>query len=160
MNNSILADLYDRAVGVIPPTPLRFFTPNAKFWAALENYRTDVIVEFGTGRGDTLREARARGFRAAGCDVSASIESIMDGIHQMSALRFPLAPGMVAIACRPDHSGWVQAALERALSHECVAIYVGKPENVERDLDDDFAELGWLIEDVGEEGELMLLFRP
>lgn len=161
MKTSLLAGLMDLNLGRILETPLRFFTPTHGFWEKMEAYRDQVIVEFGAGRGDTLAEAKEKGFRWTGCDLADnSIETTMRGVHTISALRFPLAAGMVAIACRPDHSGWCGPALERALEQGCVAIYVGLEKNAERDLGDLYDHHDELIPDMGDEGEHMWVWTP
>lgn len=155
--NELLAELYDRMEGQ-PSTDLRFFTPNEHFWSLMEEFKDKLIVEFGCGKADTLQEAKERGFRWAGCDLRRTPE-LIDGVYMLNALRMPLSKDMMCIACRPDHSGWVEPALRRALEFGCTVIYVSKETNMDRDI-------GGLLDNeiffrhmkVGKEDEGMVIF--
>ena len=67
------------------------------------------------------------------------------------------------LVCRPDHGGWVGELLEQFLSGEKVCkrfIYVGKPENIEIDFDEDqLLHVHKKIEGVGEDNETMLVWE-
>lgn len=161
--NYQIAELFDRIVGGLPPTAMRFFTPLSKFWSSIAKVSGEsVIVEFGSGKGDIVSEGRELGLKISGCDLNAGHAEMVKGVHRMNAVRFPLQTGIVAIACRPDHSGWVEMALTRALDEGCIAIYVGLNKNVERDL---FYLLKSkhrrdVINNVGKENERMWVFYP
>ena len=67
------------------------------------------------------------------------------------------------LVCRPDHGGWVSELLEQFLLGEKVCkrfIYVGKPENIEIDFDEDqLLHVHKKVEGVGEDNETMLVWE-
>ncbi|MDH1555920.1 hypothetical protein N5E86_15815 [Stutzerimonas stutzeri] len=154
-----LYDLVGAQMAGVAPT-LRFFTPTDEFWSVMSRFKNTPIFEFGAGTGETVEEARALGFRWSGCDHRTGPETMLRGVHQLNALRVPLTEGMTAIACRPDHSGWVERALRRALNHNANAIYVSKGRNAARDIGDLLLDRPFeMIESVGAEGEAMWIFH-
>lgn len=156
MKSNALQELMGTLLGALPPTPYRFFKPRKGFWKLMDKHRGTVVVEMGAGRGDTTEEAKAHGFRWVGCDLATNdVETLMKGVQTISALDFPLVAGMTVIACRPDHSGWCEPSLQRALDTGCVAIYVGLEKNAERDLGDLYHQVADFHTGVGEEGECM-----
>lgn len=158
--SNIMADLMDDLVGWRGPMTMRFFTPTEKFWQMLEPWRDEPVIEFGSGRGDIVLEGLERGFRISGCDLSRPSPRTAGKVHNFNALRFPLAPNMSVLICRPDHSGWCEPAMVRALEQGCEVAYVGLPENIERDMGDLYARRGAPVMGVGEEGECCWLFSP
>lgn len=161
----LLIEAGNRA-GMIGGAPaLRFFTPTQAFWELMlvglgGAERARVFLELGAGTGETAEEAQAMGLLWSGCDVRAGCEAQMRGVHRMNALTIPIKEGSVVLACRPDHSGWVSRALERALDEGATAIYVGLDRNYEGDLGDLLDREHQVVRDVGQEEEHAWVFWP
>lgn len=160
--NESIRELVEGRIGGLGPVEVRFFTPTPAFYSAMEPFRDNIINEAGCGRGDTLVELREAGFKAAGCDLRVdAVGSIQRGIQRMCATRFPYCDRIVLLICRPDHSGWAEEAILKALAAGSTAIYVGLASNIERDFDPDvITQAVKQIDGVGQEGESMWIFDP
>lgn len=147
---------------MMPPTTLRFFTPTERFWVCLQEWLKpdSSVVEVGAGAGYTTEEARTRYNQWYGIDVRTDGDTLTRGVLRDDATTYDYSRWDVMIACRPDHSGWVQEAVEQAIKQNCVAIYVGLEDNFPTDMYD--LEDNYCIKyfDVGAEGEHMWVFRP
>lgn len=157
--NPALRALRDYHLSQMKFTNLRFFTPLEAFFEALEPYRHLRIVDAGTGLGKLPDEANLRGFNMLGIDIVVR-EGQSDNVQYFDAERFRFNEQTWLMMCRPDHSGWVYDSLERALSLNAGAFYVGLESNFEKDLGDYLEQVSHRWDDVGEEGEHMLLFLP
>lgn len=146
----------------IPPTTLRFFTPTDQFWEFMNSFRSKVIIEAGAGAGYTTEEAKERGFDWMGIDPRVDHVTAARGVYRGNATRHTHTPGEnVLVVPRPDHSGWAEQAMRKALEEGCPAIYVGLPENLEKDILDLATEMHYnLIPDMGEDGEVAVVFYP
>jgi hypothetical protein len=138
---------------------LRFFTPIDAFYEALDPYRHLHLIDAGTGLGRLPEEAAKRGFNMLGIDLVARDGQSPD-VLRLDAEDFPYDERTWLMMCRPDHSGWVYHTLEKALRLGAGAFYVGLEDNFERDLGEYVDEVSKRWDNVGEEGEHMLLFTP
>lgn len=154
-----------RLMDVLPTA--RFFTPTNKFWEHLKTVMQDndcnMVLEGGSGSGHLLEESTEQGVRMAGCDIIKR-ENHFEGNHMiqiMPAHMFPQVPNTLWLVCRPDHSGWARALLEKCQEEGIIFIYVGLRKNMALDLDHHMMETPHTTYiDVGEEGETMLVFLP
>jgi hypothetical protein len=137
----------------------RFFTPLEDFFEALEPYRHLHLIDAGTGLGRLPDEARLRGFNMLGIDLVVREEQ-SENVQYADAELFNYSEQTWLMMCRPDHSGWVYESLERALSHNAGVFYVGLESNFELDLADYVGKAVKRWDNVGEEGEHMLLYLP
>ncbi len=164
LTDEIMTERFDDMVGFMPVTPMRFFTPNKRFWAYMEKHKALNILELGCGRGDTVVEAKKKGFRWTGFDLNAEIKQILAGVHRFNALRVPLAKGMMQVIARPDHSGWTAVAIKRAYNAGVPTIYISKRENVDRDIPEELfdkdGDIAFAQVDVGDENEIMIFIAP
>lgn len=137
---------------------LRWFTPNDTFWELLEPFKDKKIVDCGCGVGDTTREGIARGFDMVGIDLVKRA-----GQHALvlpvDACAYPFSKNVWPLVCRPDHSGWAHDCLSNAMTRGATAMYVGKMENLDRDLDDLQEDVIHSYRDVGNEGEVLCIMR-
>jgi hypothetical protein len=138
---------------------LQWFTPNEKFWSTLEAYKSINLVDAGCGVGNVTREAKKRGFIMTPVDMIRRKGQIKSVMH-VDAVTLPYSKETWPLICRPDHSGWAYDCMARALSLGACAIYVGKEENIEQDVDDLESKISLRIEAVGEEEEVFLLLEP
>lgn len=156
----LYARLTDANLGRMPATPLQFFKPRPSFWRTMRRIAQDkLVVEFGAGRGIIGHEARERHDMGWAC-IDLSRTNVENSVHSFNALRFPLEKRMIAIACRPDHSGWVEPALTRALLMGCTAIYVGLDRNAQRDLGELYELVADFHSNIGQENENIWIFNP
>jgi hypothetical protein len=157
--DAILRDLRNRGMGKLMLGALRFFTPQERFYEALEPYRHLRIIDAGTGLGLLPDEAQARGFNMLGIDLAAR-QGQSENVLRFEAESFPYDASTWLMMCRPDHSGWAYGTLDIALVRGAGAFYVGLERNFERDLGEYVDRVVQRWDDVGEEGEHMLLFLP
>lgn len=136
----------------------RFFTPTPVFWDAIKPYQDTMFLDAGCGSGDLVNELIDNGFKAIGCDINMrdGVNDYGRTIQLVNATSFPLTKGMTVLTCRPDHSGWCEPLLERAVKFNCTFIYIGLERNLDLDLSSD-VNYEIIARDVGEDGELMLL---
>ena len=140
----------------------RFFFPNDKFWRKLGEFgaRFNMIVDCGTGNGELPQEAQERGIRMAGVDIVRRDDNSPTEVQIIPAHRMPFNDRVWALVCRPSHSGWCQNLQSRAYNSGAGFIYVGKPDNIDVDVDIDCNLPTDLTLDVGDEGESMLVWVP
>lgn len=161
MNNihSLLADFMPQN---LPATTIRFFTPTEIFWNTItENFEPNAgIIEVGAGAGDTTQEAAERKLKWLGIDLRADESNMSKGVLQANAVTFDYGFAKLVIACRPDHSGWVEEALEKALLADCDIMYVGLEENADHDIQELMELFEYtVIDNAGEEGEKIWWFK-
>lgn len=137
---------------------LRFFTPTQQFWEAMEQWRGQGFIECGAGSGETTREAVANGFKFMAVDICK--RDGQDNVTIIDATMMSFSDAAWPIICRPDHSGWCEDVMDRALEAGAGCIYVGLRRNVENDLGDHFGEHDAFFADVGEEDECLWYFAP
>lgn len=152
-----------------------FFKPNAKFLNTMASEYKDVgILEAGSGVGHVLKVVKEYG-KNYGISAMSNIRGF--DIHRRTEYEVPEFEIFMAdaldltvyhqrlqvLVCRPDHGGWVSELLEQFLLGEKVCkrfIYVGKPENIEIDFDEDqLLHAHKKIEGVGEDNETMLVWE-
>ena len=152
-----------------------FFKPNAKFLNTMASEYKDVgILEAGSGVGHVLKVVKEYG-KNYGISAMSNIRGF--DIHRRTEYEVPefeifMADALTlnvyhqrlqVLVCRPDHGGWVSELLEQFLLGEKVCkrfIYVGKPENIEIDFDEDqLIHVHKKIEGVGEDNETMLVWE-
>lgn len=135
----------------------RFFTPTEEFFSIMEGYKHDRLVECGAGRGETSRELKNRGYDTLAIDLLER-DGQDEDVLILDALYFPFADTDFVYVCRPDHSGWVEELMERALIRSGSFAYVGLERNLERDLWSAADTWHTKFLEVGEEGEHMWLW--
>ena len=152
-----------------------FFKPNAKFLNTMASEYKDVgILEAGSGVGHVLKVVKEYG-KNYGISAMSNIRGF--DIHRRTEYEVPEFEIFMAdaldltvyhqrlqvLVCRPDHGGWVGELLEQFLLGEKVCkrfIYVGKPENIEIDFDEDqLLHVHKKVEGVGEDNETMLVWE-
>lgn len=152
-----------------------FFKPNAKFLNTMASEYKDVgILEAGSGVGHVLKVVKEYG-KNYGISAMSNIRGF--DIHRRTEYEVPEFEIFMAdaldlsvyhqrlqvLVCRPDHGGWVSELLEQFLLGEKVCkrfIYVGKPENIEIDFDEDqLLHVHKKVEGVGEDNETMLVWE-
>lgn len=152
-----------------------FFKPNAKFLNTMASEYKDVgILEAGSGVGHVLKVVKEYG-RNYGISAMSNIRGF--DVHRRTEYEVPEFEIFMAdaldltvyhqrlqvLVCRPDHGGWVSKLLEQFLLGEKVCkrfIYVGKPENIEIDFDEDqLLHVHKKVEGVGEDNETMLVWE-
>lgn len=140
----------------------RFFVPTDGFWEEMNRLKSffNMIIDCGTGNGELPREAQEHGIRMAGVDVIHRDGNDPTEVQVIPAHRMPYSDKIWALTCRPDHSGWCMALQAQALESGAGFIYVGKHENIYRDVDMDFNLPSNLIHNVGEDSEAMLVWLP
>lgn len=152
-----------------------FFKPNALFLNTMAHDYKDVgILEAGSGVGHVIKVVKDFGikygissmYNIRGFDMHRRTEYDVSEFEIFSADALELTvyhQGLQVLVCRPDHGGWVSELLEQFLSGEKVCkrfIYVGKPENIEVDFDEDqLLHVDRKIEHVGEDDETMLVWE-
>lgn len=152
-----------------------FFKPNAKFLNTMASEYKDVgILEAGSGVGYVLKVVKEYG-KNYGISAMSNIRGF--DIHRRTEYEVPEFEIFMAdaldltvyhqrlqvLVCRPDHGGWVSELLEQFLLGEKVCkrfIYVGKPENIEIDFNEDqLHHIHRKIECVGGDNEVMLIWE-
>jgi hypothetical protein len=73
---------------------------------------------------------------------------------------YPYSESTWLLMCRPDHTGWVYDTVEAALRRGASALYVSKGCNLTLDLDCYAGRAARVWQDVGKDGECMLLLEP
>jgi len=136
---------------------IRFFTARNKFFSIVDSWKELPFVECGCGSGDTVRELSARRFSVLGIDI-ANREGQSSNILIADASTFAFSRNMVCLICRPDHSGWCQDTMHKALKEGAIVLYVGLPKNLERDVGQYFGKHTKCHAKVGEEGESLWVF--
>lgn len=136
------------------------FIPDPEFIKKLsEDFKEKCgIVEIGAGRGLFTKAMRDKGLKAVAIDPNCRATYETD-VMQMDAMDFPYPENSLVIAARPDHSGWVETAFQRALERNCKIMYVSKLENLYIDFDEDDFEIEIYAGNVGEEKEIAWLLR-
>lgn len=153
-------DMLHALLANVPPT-LRFFKPTEKFWKFMDSFRSKVIIEAGAGAGYTTEEGNSRGFNWIGIDPRVDEVNAAKRVWRGNALTHTYTEDNVLVIPRPDHSGWAEQAMRKALEDGCPAVYVGLPENLERDLLELATQVHYvLLHDMGEDGEVAVLFYP
>lgn len=172
IDTGLMASLRARAMinhGDMILPRIRFFTGNALFFNALGelvakhtgivNQRRPMIIECGCGSQDTTRDLQERGFLVRGCDIFRR-EGQSDDVYISDATTLPFDAMTWALICRPDHSGWADATIKKALNQGGVGIYVGLQENYDNDISPELQERFWDgVKSVGLEGEDMWVFK-
>lgn len=170
--SDIMASLRARAMMQFGDTVLpriRFFTGNDLFFQRMKeltDLHTDkasgarpMILECGCGSQDTTRDLAERGFLVRGVDIFRRDGQDAD-VYISDATLLPFDKLTWALICRPDHSGWADATIKRAITSGGLGIYVGLSENYESDISEELADCLYGIEDnVGLEGERMWVFK-
>lgn len=152
-----------------------FFKPNAKFLNIMASDYKDVgILEAGCGVGHVLKVVKEYGKKYGisamgnirGFDIFRRTKYEVPEFEIFMADALDLTvyhQRLQVLVCRPDHGGWVSELLEQFLLGEKVCkrfIYVGKPENIEIDFDEDqLLHVHKKIEGVGEDNETMLVWE-
>lgn len=155
----LLRALRNDALSQVKAGALRFFEPTPAFFEALTPYKDKKFVDAGAGVGHITEQARAQGFQMLPVDIMPREGQVVE-VLCMEAESVPYSPEVCLLMCRPDHSGWVYETLSIALKAGACAFYAGLPHNFERDLEDFIGTEVQSWTDVGEEGEMLLLFTP
>ena len=143
---------------------LRFFKPTDKFWVDLksikEAYGIKMFIDCGTGNGDLPKEAREKhSIKMGGLDIVHREGNGPVEVQITPAHRLPLPKDVWRMACRPDHSGWIQGLIEMTHEEDNGFIYVGLKKNMSHDLGKYLLDSKYdTFEDIGEDGEQMLVF--
>lgn len=145
---------------------LRFFKPTEAFWGILKQVQEtngiEMFVDCGTGNGDLPKEARyERDIKMAGIDIARREGNEPTEVQMMPAHQMPATDTIWLMCCRPDHSGWARATLEKCLEAGSGFIYVGLRKNMAGDLGPHMMDRTFdTYNDMGEDGEQMLVFNP
>ncbi len=152
---------WDRMYGTSLPRQ-RFFIPTNLFWNKLKELSSEfsMIIDCGTGDGELPKEAIDHDIKMAGVDIIHRTGNGPCEVQIIPAHRMPFSPNIWALACRPNHSGWCHNLQELATESGAGFIYVGMPNNTDTDVNSDLKLPDDVIFDVGEEGELMLIWLP
>lgn len=113
-----------------------FFWPQPQLfeWLALPQHRWRRIVELGAGKGELAAELHKRGHDVLAVDNRAR-EGQLPIVERCCAFEFEFTRNDLVLACRPDHSGWVGDALNKAVEQGANRVcYVGLKKNVNNDL--------------------------
>lgn len=159
MLDPFLRSLRDSHLANVRLPALTFFEPTDAFFAALAPFKSQAIVECGAGMGHVTKAAQAQGFNMRAIDLVRR-KGQWKKVEIADAELQPYSPELWPLMCRPDHSGWVYDVLERALTRGAQALYVGLDRNLEQDLGEYVGRERLRVPDVGEEGEMLLVFDP
>jgi len=137
----------------------RFFVPTEAFFAALSEFKHLQLIDAGTGSGELPDEARDLGFNMVGIELARRPGQSPNVVFR-EAESYPYSPTSWLLMCRPDHSGWVYDTVEAALRRGASALYVSKASNLTLDLDCYASRASRVWQNVGQDGECMLLLEP
>lgn len=76
------------------------------------------------------------------------------------AIVFEYTRGMLVVLARPCHGAWIYQVISKAHEAGAEVLYVGKPDNVEMDIDYDGLGRKLLLSDAGEENEEVWSMKP
>jgi len=135
---------------------LRFFQPNKKFFAYMEKYRNNIIVDIGAGEGHVALALEKKGFKVIAIDKDPKENAVYPTLP-VDAETFKYPDNSVMLIARPCHGDFAYSAIMHALQTTVkTAIYVGLEHNVERDLTE-IPYLGKIVEKgVGKEKEIII----
>lgn len=136
--------------------PGRFFTPRYRFWDVLKRLPPKMYVDCGAGNGQLVDEAVKLGYQMIGLDI-AYREDQSSRVQLVDCTRFPFAPGLWPIICRPSHDGFCIETITHAFSRGAGAIYVGLSRNIEQDLQETVRHVKEEYTEVGFDGEVLLI---
>lgn len=121
---------------------MRFFEPSSRFLDWLAKYAAGrIVIDVGCGEGHIVRALGERGVKALGIDpMWEQTPDNVDLINRIIPLQAENVTclGMknaLVLFCRPCHSGFVEAAINR-VHHTSEVLYISKPTNVVMDLGD------------------------
>jgi len=137
----------------------RFFVPTEKFFSVLAEFKGVRFIDAGTGSGELPDEARQLGLDMHGIEL-ARRPGQSPNVEFREAESYPYSETSWLLMCRPDHSGWVYDTVEAALRRGASALYVSKTSNLAQDLDCYASRASKVWQNVGEDGECMLLIEP
>ena len=146
----------------IPMPNQRFFTPTEAFWMALTDYSDEfrMIVDCGTGNGELPEEAIDRGIRMGGCDICPREGNGPMRVHIVPAHLMTFDKMIWPMVCRPSHGPWVQHLFDISRESGSGFIYVGLFKNLIVDLDMIHEPPYETIHDAGDDGEVMIVWKP
>ncbi|MEN6549991.1 MAG: hypothetical protein ABFE07_28440 [Armatimonadia bacterium] len=139
---------------------LIFFDPRPQFVDWLVGYaRGRIVIDAGAGVGRLGAMLLERGARCLSLDLEERDEPESPVIMK-DATTFEYSRGTLVVLARPCHGNWIYDTIVR--THECGAevLYVGKPENVENDLEYPGLERRLVGADAGREGEVVYSMKP
>lgn len=159
--NDLLRQLRNEVLGqmFVPMLQPRFFVPNERFFTALAEFKGVKFIDAGTGTGDLPDEARALGLDMQGIELVRR-PGQSPNVEFREAESYPYTETTWLLMCRPDHTGWVYDTVEAALRLGASALYVSKGCNLALDLDCYAGRATRVWQDVGKDGECMLLLEP
>lgn len=145
---------------------LKFFKPKKKFWETIQNvYKANnlkMTADCGAGNGHIARKARHKyKLKMTGLDIVAREGNEPCEVQLIPAHQLPYSKEFWPMVCRPDHSGWVQALIEKAFEEGSGFIYVGLRKNMPQDLGKYLLKAKFeTFTNVGKDREEMLVFKP
>lgn len=138
-----------------------FFKPKEQFiheLAAFIKAEDWDVVDCGAGVGLLSKLLIESGIKCCPIDIFPR-ENPLTEVHQIDALNFPFAAGMLAIIARPCHGDWVQDVILKAVENGAQAMYIGLKKNFKHDI----VGLGLahyiFSKNAGEDGEYAIVFR-
>lgn len=137
-----------------------FFQPTDEFVEYIASITKDkIVIDAGAGRGALSKKLIEKGVNAIPIDLVMYSNTEMN-VYYMNAITFPYQENHIVIIARPSRGDWIENTMKAANAAGAEVIYISKPSNVELDIYDDIACLGKRIENVGQEGEVALVFDP
>jgi len=143
---------------LMPPNMTTHFKPAGGFldWF-LYTFQNDMIFEVGAGQCEFAAFLYTRGMKVLAIEprpndkVVRQCASFLLPIAMQKATVLRDCPAVVVVA-RPDHSGWVEKLLD-IVHPQSRIVYIGLPENVDRDLPG--RQLSKLYVNAGEDDEIV-----
>lgn len=158
MHMTFLQMQADTLASLAPGGNIRWFRPTPQFFTVLKSFQVGVtFIDAGCGTGELVDEAHAAGVRMLGVDL-AQREGQRSHVIQANAWKYAYDESYWPVICRPDHSGWCRATIDRARRRRAHVLYVGLRKNKITDCGYIGHAHRW--EGVGVEGECMWLFLP
>lgn len=128
-----------------------FFTPTKQFMEFLQLFKDYRIIDCGTGMGEMIHHGKQYGLDINGIDICTR-EGQHPDVQRVNALDITWQENMLALICRPDHSGWVLELGNKIRENNGIGIYVSKSYNYTRDVGPLWARK--IMSRAGEEGEV------
>lgn len=134
-------ELMDQMLTALPPNFVQHFEPTPEFMEWWAKYVGDQFVfELGAGMCDFTKLMHDGGLKVLAIEPRANDAVRRECISCLLPLPIGRAkvlsetPAVVVVA-RPDHSGWVETIPDH-IHDDSEFIYIGLPENFDRDLGD------------------------
>lgn len=149
------AEILMRSQHIISNWPAtRFFEPNGRFFAFMDQFKGKFICDCGSGSGFVPHALRAWGHDADGIDLYSREDGYPVTIKD--ATERVWRPSDFVLVCRPSHGGWAGEVIQNAIDAGAMVGYVGLYRNIYTDLtEEQINAVNIRVEHVGSDDEFI-----